>query len=1189
MINNRFRILRFLGEGRSKVYLCSDLFSEDLRFAVKLLPANTGAEEKTLFKKEYCSLQKLKHSSIVNVFEYGKVLELEEDDVHWGIEKGSEFFILEYCEGREISEIQFHGNPFLINDAIEQISSFLFFMHFSNHIYFDLKSENILATIENSHLKLKFIDFGLMENVAEGFTVTPRGTPVYMAPEIIQNKIPDYRVDLYSFGILLYRLVYGHFPIEEIDELEVFNKTLIGNFSFPENEFGEKVTGIVKKLLCINPQDRYNNTLQILFDLDMPVKKHIYNWFSTPAIIEREEELKQIQCFIANSHANDVRIVEAPAGGGKSTIAKTIADIYPNTVLIESNAVKNVKLFPLYFINKIVFTESVKLKIDATLTEQIKPLLADETKINIELLKKLLVKLLHFQKFILIIDDFDKFDEIIQEYLIQLLPVLQINGCKIILFTEQLSGAHFAEISNKTQTVIKPFTTEEIHAFLKKSFSGFIPKSKLEVFILRYSDYLPGSIILFIRDLALFGIIKFGREEIIVEKDLSNNETLNAQLSIYKNRISEISAEDKSILEILSSFEINIDPDTLSVITGFKADETTGFLNRMIQQNILLTNEKFLSIQFTSRGLKTFINDSIQDKKTVHQKIYERLKETEDFNVVEYSRQCELSGHYDDCYNVMANEIERAKKVSAYGYLRRMYERLDALPVTAKLSGKIKQEYSEILVKIGDPVSALKIINEIETRSSVLSSETMINKGICLINAGNSEDGKIILLSELENITDPERKTELTLEIANAELNTNEFDNVAEICNHILEGEEANTEQQGRAWNFLGIVEIYRNNNLENAITYFEKALDEFSKAGLMHRIARLKINLGNIYNMKGNHVKAEEYWNSSLEINNSIGDIEQEGLLLMNFGIFNYDIGNFEKAMEFYQRTVSIFSTTGNMNGEALALANAAETHFICCEYSKSLEAIKKAKEIFLRTGNIEEEASCYSILIINYYELWNSDEFLKYLLEYEHFYKLHSLSGKHYVKIKFMRILSRIMDGSFNAEQGKAEYLMILDKYFTADEMYEYNYAVFIIIEELIKCGKIKDAEYLLNKEQTVVANQKDNISKAIRKYVEGRLEKYSGKKEMYDAQKILEAYNLLTDQSVTELTWKVLYHAGECFIERGLTQRAREYIKHGKSLILYIAENIYDEKLRFSYLSKPERKNILEKMGQLEKILT
>jgi len=1189
MINNRYHILRFLGEGRSKVFLCSDKFHSCSLFAAKFLPADAIEEEIISFRKEFQTLQKFRHPNIVKVYDYCKVMKADPEDISSGIQTGSEFFIMEYCEGKKISDYDFKNNHALLLEIIEQICSFLFFLHLSDHIYFDLKADNIIVFREDQNLSIKFIDFGLCEKISGAIEPKQRGTAIYMAPEIIENTRIDYRADLYSFGVLLYKLVYGKYPVESDDELSIYNQKLKGNFKYPQTVFPAIITEIIIKLLSVNPDNRFVNALQILNMLGFSTEKHIYNWFSTTSYTGRIKDIEEIEHFIKNSERREALIIKGDSGSGKTSMAYKIKNNYNNVVFLENLSFQDPKLFPRYLTNKIIFNETIYKSLDEESLAKVRSTLSSDLILEFETLKKTLVKLTKREKFILLIDDFDLLDEVIQEYLLQVFPILQINGCKIIIFKDTVSDLAETSIKSKTEKTIATLNAEEIHYFLKQNFAPFFPKSKLEVLILRHSDHLPGNIIQFIRDLTLFDVVKFYDDRIIVDDTDTGKIISWSQQAIYENRISKTNDEELKILEIISAIEINTDISILTDLSAHSSAELNSILLHLSRKNIAYIDEKRSSVQFTSKGLKSFVYNRIQNKEELHKKLADDFRRFRNFNPVEISRQYELCCEFDNCYKVLLPEIERAKKVSAFSYLKKLLSRLCSLPLSTENMEIAKAEYAEVLLKSGDPGSALKIIEDFKSTNQELIRSISIKKGKCLINTGRADEGKILLLQELEKIKDSYEKTELILEIANAELNTNDFANVEAICKEIIVDKYSTSEQHGRAYNFLGIVEIYKNDNPDGAISYFEKALTEFEAAGLQHRIARLKINIGNIYNMKSEHEKADEYWNSSLQINTSIGDIEQEALLLMNYGIFNYDKCNYEKANEFYSRASTIFATTGNLNGQALALVNSAETYLACCEYSKSIDVLKKAKTIFISTGNREEEASCLYLLMYNYYLIGAEEYFKATGSEYSGMIALYNLGEKHENQFLFMELLAGIMNSPTPKPELYSDYVICIKKFYNSENLTDFTFAVNELVMHYLKNGNFNESAELLNDESIKKVFTKNTVSSARYYYLCSLLSKNNNfSQESYQSY-LFNSYELIKEQSITELTWRVLFTLGQSYYERGLYKNSLKFLKQSKLLVYFIAKNIDDEFLRICYLEHQERKNILEKIEKLEKLIT
>jgi serine/threonine protein kinase len=80
------------------------------------------------------------------------------------------------------------------------------FIHLQGFIHRDLKPENILLDDERN---IKISDFGTSRAYEVDVTMTNAGTPLYMAREVDSDGHYDERVDVYSFGIIVYEIITG--------------------------------------------------------------------------------------------------------------------------------------------------------------------------------------------------------------------------------------------------------------------------------------------------------------------------------------------------------------------------------------------------------------------------------------------------------------------------------------------------------------------------------------------------------------------------------------------------------------------------------------------------------------------------------------------------------------------------------------------------------------------------------------------------------------------------------------------------------------------------------------------------------------------------------------------------------------------------------------------------------------------
>ncbi|XP_056333980.1 serine/threonine-protein kinase ULK3 [Danio aesculapii] len=131
-------------------------------------------------------------------------------DFQWDSE--NIYLILEWCSGGDLS--RFIRSRRILPERVarrclQQIACALQFLHEKNISHLDLKPQNILL----SGNMLKLADFGFAQYMSpwdEQHAL--RGSPLYMAPEIVCRKHYDARVDLWSVGVILYEALFGRAP-----------------------------------------------------------------------------------------------------------------------------------------------------------------------------------------------------------------------------------------------------------------------------------------------------------------------------------------------------------------------------------------------------------------------------------------------------------------------------------------------------------------------------------------------------------------------------------------------------------------------------------------------------------------------------------------------------------------------------------------------------------------------------------------------------------------------------------------------------------------------------------------------------------------------------------------------------------------------------------------------------------------
>jgi serine/threonine protein kinase len=130
------------------------------------------------------------------------------------------YIVMDYYSDGDLSSI-------LIKPLKESIAKFYFkqlvecvrHMHENKIMHRDLKPKNIL--LANNKTVLKLTDFGLAKNDSSMHrSHTICGSPLYMAPELLNNVNYDITVDIWALGIILYEMIFGIHPLKECKDFE---------------------------------------------------------------------------------------------------------------------------------------------------------------------------------------------------------------------------------------------------------------------------------------------------------------------------------------------------------------------------------------------------------------------------------------------------------------------------------------------------------------------------------------------------------------------------------------------------------------------------------------------------------------------------------------------------------------------------------------------------------------------------------------------------------------------------------------------------------------------------------------------------------------------------------------------------------------------------------------------------------
>jgi len=249
-----------LGEGSfGKVYLATWDSFVDTNVATKVIKFQAADEESAMkIRFEAAMSVGLQHPNIVRTFQYAS-----RDDP--GMPEWVEMWIvMEFCSLGTLHSLvdagafhltADHHCPFLskIIGTLAGIAAGLSYIHSRNVMHGDLSSKNVLLCDEGTGLIAKISDFGYARIIQHNQLLTKAmGTVAYMSPElfILEAKAQvSVKVDVYSFGALMYELFTGKHPWSELMAAQVVVQVAKGRrLELPPCDENDNAEGVYHSL-----------------------------------------------------------------------------------------------------------------------------------------------------------------------------------------------------------------------------------------------------------------------------------------------------------------------------------------------------------------------------------------------------------------------------------------------------------------------------------------------------------------------------------------------------------------------------------------------------------------------------------------------------------------------------------------------------------------------------------------------------------------------------------------------------------------------------------------------------------------------------------------------------------------------------------------------------------------------------
>lgn len=292
VLDNKYQIEQLLGQGgMGAVYRATHLGTKRT-VAVKVIQPQLSAHDQFVarFRREAEAAGRLRHPNVVDVTDFG-LAQTADGPVA--------YLVMEYLDGCSLADIVSEEGalpiPWVV-DILEQVCSAVETAHQAGIIHRDLKPDNIwLEPNGRGGYTVKVLDFGLVKLRETGHTAAPTpaletetlflgsseesatlikspatqdenltavgsvmGTPFYMSPEQCRGERLDARSDIYSLGVVAYRLLTGETPFKgsPVDVIELHKTAAPPPVREKNRKVPRKMARIVMSALAKDPAER---------------------------------------------------------------------------------------------------------------------------------------------------------------------------------------------------------------------------------------------------------------------------------------------------------------------------------------------------------------------------------------------------------------------------------------------------------------------------------------------------------------------------------------------------------------------------------------------------------------------------------------------------------------------------------------------------------------------------------------------------------------------------------------------------------------------------------------------------------------------------------------------------------------------------------------------------------------------
>lgn len=930
IIPDRYQDLVLIGSGQaSRVYRALDT-KKNIHIAIKIA-------RKEIFswhiKKDFEILSDLNHPNLCRVISID----------HY---KKENLIILysEYIEGQNIFEASHPLDYKILSNRLREILLALDYIHSRGLVHLDIKIDNILVQKAKraGDPEIKILDFGISKKTGDMKDRKLLGTIHYMAPEIIQNNRINHKSDLYSLGVVLFKILTSDFPFDGRTINQIIEKILNSSPAQPyilNPKIPSYFSIIIENLLQKEPEHRFDSAGEILDLLNSYTEVYKGESLNQKNIVHpapfigRDNLTKNIDDLIQNSFEGktDTRFIflYGEKGIGKTSILKRVFNqqLLKGYTAVLSNPRLDSKIpYELIFDLLSLFMETnagfeykkeIQSLIDDYLDIADRDIMIKRDRI-FSSLKHFLDSIAKDLRIIFIIDNF----EIIDRSNIELLNYI-LSADNNIVFLSAVSDDKQEEISNQfifpyKKLYIESLDDEQIQEIMNALSGGADINTAIKDHIISHSGGNPTIAIEMFRQ-----IWKNYQKGFDVESGFDAGISIkNRFKEIFSRKVDELSEDEILLLKYTALFNLPFRIDTINELLNNILNDIPSMIHRLIDKDILehMKGEAFI------RTKRMIYNDIILERidkdsyKNIHKEIalfYEEKKKDNpqipDEEIAYHYIEAQDKGKTSYIISIIENIIKKGSMGQAISMLESM---LNYIEYSEKCFDDMIFLLFNCYYYSGNYRKILKSIYKLEKcidQKNTFYMKLILYKGKVLGELSRYEEG-ISALNAIENDIKSDEDIELyynyLLNLFLLYIRSGNNENIPgslteKVYNSMNSGDMPD-KIKCEIWMALANMH-YISHKFDKALAYWEKAYHYYKKINDLYGLSRTTNNISLVNMNYGSLRKALEFMNESLEYDKALGNMPSLAKTYGNIGVLYQFSNDFPRALKYYKESLII------------------------------------------------------------------------------------------------------------------------------------------------------------------------------------------------------------------------------------------------------------------------------------------